>query len=78
VDIRRNSMKIQDAIWFTEMGTPRPIGIIYGEDEVTGEKKAYIGTGHGFNEHADTQHIAKYGAKLTLETVKQLLGYLSP
>ena len=57
-------MKIIDAIWFTEMGSQRPIGIVIGEDEHTGKKKAYIGTAFGNDKGADAAHIAATGAKL--------------
>ena len=47
-------MKQLDTIWFSGLET---IGIVIGEDEITGERKAYIGTGKGYSEEADIQHI---------------------
>ena len=57
-------MKIIDAIWFAECGSTRPIGIVMVEDEHTGKLKAYIGTGHGYDEGVDAIHIVSKGAKL--------------
>ena len=58
-------MKINGAMWFTQMGNTKLIGIVFGIDENTGEKKAYIGSADGFDEKADTKNIATTGAKLT-------------
>lgn len=55
-------MKIIDKIWFTEMGSTEPIGIVIIETEV-GERKAYVGKGLGINEEEDAKFIAKRGAK---------------
>ena len=70
------SMKIIDAIWFTEHASTRPIGIVIVEDEHTGKIKAYIGTGHGYDEGVDAYHIVSNGAKLdpsiTMNIAKRL------
>jgi hypothetical protein len=63
-------MKIKETFWFTEMGSTRPIGIVIGVDERTGEPKAYIGTAFGSHEGEDVQHIASKGAKLSPSTAK--------
>lgn len=65
-------MKILDTIWFTEMGSLRPIGIVIGEDEITGERKAYIGVGNGESEERDSKSIAGTGAKFHLETLRMI------
>lgn len=70
-------MKITNAIWFTQMGEAKIIGIIIGEDEETGEMKAYIGTGYGINETIDANHIAKTGAKLHPVTLSGIVKQLN-
>ena len=69
-------MKIIDSNWYSEMGADNPIGIIVAEDETTGERKAYIGTGDGVDEYADALKITKHGAKLHLHTVVRINDYL--
>lgn len=69
-------MKIIDAIWFMEMGSLQPIGIVIGRDNVTGEAKAYIGSGAGLDETADAQHIAEIGAKFHLQTALIIAAHL--
>ena len=64
-------MKINDVFWFTP-ATGECIGIVYGTDDVTGERKAYIGVGNGINEEEDIALIAKTGAKFILGV------YMSP
>ena len=70
-------MKILSSIWFTSMGSLRPVGIVIGKDEITKEKKAYIGTGMGLNEKDDEKMIAAKGAKLNIETLQVILNQLS-
>jgi len=62
-------MKILETLWFTEFGSKAPIGIILGKDSVTGEPKAYIGTGLGHDLDADEQLILGHGAKLYPDAV---------
>ncbi len=64
-------MKILKANWFTPMGNTL-IGIVYGEDEVTKEKKAYIGIGNGYDEKEDSEHIAETGAKFPADVAEKL------
>ena len=67
-------MKNKRPYWFTGLfGT---IGIVTGEDDVTGKKKAYIGTASGFDEDADTQHIAKTGSPVDPRQLAEILGDL--
>lgn len=68
-------MKILKTKWFTEPGVLPQIGIVLGEDEITGELKARIGTGHVHrDETADAKKIAKQGAKFSVAAAKVLFG----
>jgi hypothetical protein len=73
-------MKIVDSIWFTEMGEHRPIGIILVENELTGERKAYIGKStlseSKKTEEHDSKLIIDVGAKIHVHTVARLLRFL--
>lgn len=69
-------MKIFNAIWFTEMGSLRPIGIVIGEDEMTGERRAYIGVGNGEDEERDSKSIAGTGAKFGIEMAQMIVNAL--
>jgi hypothetical protein len=70
-------MKVTDAFWFTQIGQPSLIGIVIGRDEITQEKKAYIGTAVGLDECLDAERIAEGGAKLRLQTAKEIVAALS-
>lgn len=63
-------MKIINSFWFTGLKT---IGIITGEDEVTGKRKAYIGVGAGFDEKSDAHEITCYGSPFSLEVAELIL-----
>lgn len=68
-------MKVTEKFWIT---TDRGcIGIICGEDEITGERKAYIGIGNGQNENWDAEYIAQQGSPLSLGMVEQIRGRLT-
>lgn len=68
-------MKILKSKWFTEAGALPQIGIVLGEDEITGELKARIGTGHVHRDDtADAKKIAIRGAKFPVAVAKQLFG----
>ena len=69
-------MKILDRIWFTQMGNPKPIGIIVTQDKITGEKKAWIGLGYGQVQSRDEKYIAQTGASLTKATLTELTKWL--
>ena len=58
-------MIITNVLWFTQVGATRTLGLVFGVDEHDGTPKAYIGSGAGISEEADTATIAKTGAKLT-------------
>lgn len=53
--------KIIAVHWFSQSGPT--IGIVTVEDETTGERKAYVGTGDGFDEQADIKRIRELGGK---------------
>jgi len=57
-------MKVIDTIWFTGMNGC--VGIVIGEDENTGERKAFIGTANGRNENADAEAITAWGIRLSV------------
>lgn len=78
-------MKILDAVWFTPIppawlqavamsGVSLTIGVVLGQDEVTGQKKAYIGYGRGRDEGEDSGFIASHGSPIPLEAVGVLFG----
>lgn len=67
-------MKIIDKLWFTStLGT---MGIIVGEDEVTGERKAYVGIGYGVSEDHDLGMVKSWGTRLHLATLEHLVKLL--
>ena len=43
-------MKITESIWFISLGLIGCVGIVMGEDEATGQRKAFVGVGYGVNE----------------------------
>ena len=67
-------MRIKRPYWFT--GFFGTIGIVTGEAEITGQKKAYIGTAPGFDENLDTEHIAKTGSPVDPTLLQQILNDL--
>ena len=68
-------MRIKRPYWFT--GFFGTIGIVTGEDEITGQKKAYIGMGGGANENADIDHIASTGSPVDPGYLATILKDLS-
>ncbi len=72
---RSHTMKIADTIWLT--GMYGSIGIVLGEDAITGERKAYIGVHYGRDEDEDREMVARGGSKLLLATVERIAFYLS-
>ena len=68
-------MKIIQKHWFTELSRKELIGVIIKEND-DGERKAYIGTGSGYDEARDADHIVGYGAKLTTDDVRGILKTL--
>jgi hypothetical protein len=70
-------MKILDDVWFASFQFGA-IGIVIGEDDVTGECKAYVGAGEGVSREDDIQSISTYGAKLTPEIAAKIASLLNP
>lgn len=68
-------MKVIKTRWFTN--NRGCIGIVVGEDNVTGDRKAYIGIGHGADEKVDTEAILAWGNKFDLKTAQWLVTYLT-
>ncbi len=66
-------MKIIDATWFTQMASKNTIGIVVVEDEITGQRKSYIGAASGRDVEADMQHIVDTGAKFYPRYVNDFL-----
>ncbi len=68
-------MRVVDSLWFTNnRGT---IGIVIIQEDVTGERKAYIGIGDGHNEKADTQSIVDWGNPLSISVLGWIWSQLS-
>lgn len=68
-------MKVIEKLWFTNnQGT---IAIIIIEEDITRDRKAYIGIGKGKNEESDTQNIIAWGNKFSLEMAKYLVRSLT-
>ncbi len=69
-------MKVVDSLWFTNnKGT---VGIVTIEEDVTGDRKAYIGIGDGHNQEADTQSIVDWGNPLSISALGRITSQLSP
>lgn len=67
-------MKVIDTLWFTNInGT---VGIVIIEEDVTGDRKAYIGSVSGEDEKADTESLLAWGNKLSLDTFKRIEHFL--
>ena len=64
-------MKILNAMWFTEMGKSKPIGIVIVE--MDGEQHAYIGTSEHDDELKSAASIAKRGARFPVEVARVLM-----
>lgn len=54
-------MEIIDTVWFAGKDC---IGIVVGKDEITKERKGYIGVSKSGDEKADIEYIAKTGSKV--------------
>ena len=74
VNGKESKMKIKDSIWFTNM--KGVVGVILGEDEVTGKHKAYIGIADGQNQKGDEELVARRGNKLNYETAARITHWL--
>ena len=70
-------MKIIDSIWFTGIGMLGCVGIVLGEDEVTGKRKAYVGNAPGTDQDSDEQRIVATGGKLTSEMAEKISKFMN-
>ncbi|RLB66447.1 MAG: hypothetical protein DRH08_06175 [Deltaproteobacteria bacterium] len=68
---------IKKQIWFSQMGNDKIIGIVITEDDITKERKAFLGTGSGLNESGDALHVAQTGAKIHHSMIESILEQLS-
>jgi len=68
-------MKVIETLWFTNRDGC--IGIVIIEEDVTGDRKAYIGPGSGHNQKADTEQIMAWGNKFSLDTALRLRHLLT-
>lgn len=64
-------MKATNVKWFSSL--TGQIGIVLGEDDVTKEKKAYIGKVDGLSEGQDIHKIMELGAKFPAEIAELLM-----
>lgn len=65
-------MRIVSVNWYIHSGSVRPIGIIVAEYRDTKCRKAFIGTGEGYDPDLDARHILETGAKLYLPELERL------
>jgi len=68
-------MKVIDSLWFTNLDGC--IGIIVIEEDITGDRKAYIGPASGKDEKADTEAILAWGNKFSLDVTERIHRYLT-
>jgi len=67
-------VKAIDSMWFTNIhGT---VGIVIIEEDVTGDRKAYIGVVPGEDKKADTEAIIAWGNKFSLNTAQRIERFL--
>lgn len=66
-------MKVTNSYWFG--GAPQ-IGIVVGKDEITGNKKAYIGICTGMDQKLDELIIAKTGSPVVPFMLQEILNDL--
>lgn len=64
-------MKNLKAHWLS--GNFGSLGIVTGEDAITGKKKAYIGQVGGFDEEQDIKLVAEQGSPLLPGFLKEIL-----
>jgi len=68
-------MELLETLWFTNRDGC--IGIVVVEEDVTGDRKAYIGPVSGTNEKADTEQILAWGNKFSLDTTERIHCHLT-
>ena len=70
-------MNVISAIWFSFLYFPGSVGIVLGVDEITGERKAYIGVRvSGSSEQKDIESIRQFGSPLGLDVLKTIVNFL--
>lgn len=68
-------MEIVDKLWIsTERGA---LGIVVGNDKVTGERKAYIALIAGHDEDIDANYVLENGSRFPIEFAQRLIRDLS-
>ena len=67
-------MKVLDKLWFTNKDGC--IGIVVIEEDVTGDRKAYIGVGQGNSEEVDTEQILAWGNKFSVDILERLNHFM--
>lgn len=70
-------MKVLRTYWFSDMMGGQ-MGVVVGEDEITKERKAYIGIAGGSDQEADTERISTRGQKLLPAVLEEILRQLKP
>jgi len=69
-------MKVLWTYWFSAVsGT---IGVVIGEDEITGDMEAYIGLAAGVNQETDTEMLRKWGTPLSPAVLQEIVARLKP
>ena len=67
-------MKVIDTLWFTNIkGTA---GLVILEEDVTGDRKAYIGVVDGLNEQTDREALLAWGNRFSLDTAQRIEHFL--
>jgi hypothetical protein len=61
-----------DDVWFGN------IGIVVIEDDLTKERKAYIGVGGGVCKEADMEKIKSWGMPVSMNILKELCRVMEP
>jgi hypothetical protein len=67
-------MKVIDSLWSTTKDGC--IGIIIIEEDVTGDRKAYMGIGQGHSQDDDTQGILAWGTSFSISFAERILYFL--
>ena len=68
-------MKVIETLWFTNL--KGCIGIVVVEEDVTGDRKAYIGVVDGLNEQTDREALLAWGNKFFIDTALRLRHLLT-
>ena len=71
-----DNQEVVDVCWFAQMGRTEPIGFVICKDKITKQMKGYIGVCKGHDEGRDIKRIIETGAKVTVNTLKNLLAQM--